>query len=90
MRRDIHTKNEKIAALENALEAQQTQYETDILAVRQKLEDNTAENRLEMQHMEANFQDQIDSLTQKLKVRLRRSITSQAPRCCGHGIAAVS
>lgn len=71
MRRDIHTKNEKIVSLENSLEAQQTRYETDLLALRQKLADNTRDNQMEMQHMEANFQDQIESLTQKHKVHLK-------------------
>ena len=85
MRRDIHTKNEKIVALENSLESQKTRYEAELLAVRQKLEDNTRDNQLEMQHIEANFQDQVDSLTQKLKVRLPHSSASQAPVFCGTG-----
>jgi predicted nucleic acid-binding Zn-ribbon protein len=69
MRRDIHVKNEKIAKLEDAIEAQKARYEAELLALRQKLEGNAADHQMQAQHMEANFQDQMESLTQKLKVR---------------------
>jgi hypothetical protein len=71
MRRDIHAKNERIVSLGNNLEAQKIQYEAELLALRKKLEDTTSNHQLETQHMEANFQDQIDSLAQKLKVHPR-------------------
>lgn len=80
MRRDIHTKNEKIVALEISLESQKTRYEAELLAVRQRLEDNAGEHQLETQHMEANFQDQTESLTQKLKVHLTISVISLQAR----------
>lgn len=70
MRRDIHAKNERIVSLENSLETQRTRYEAELQAVTQKLEENTGDHMLATQHMEANFQDQIESLTQKLKVCL--------------------
>jgi hypothetical protein len=68
MCRDIHTKNERIAFLESRMEEQKKSYEAELMTLWQKMDDGVAEKQMQMQHMEANLQDQVDMLTQKLKV----------------------
>lgn len=70
MRRDILTKNERIAELDTSLAEQKNSYEAKLKAVTQKLETSLSQKKLQLQESEANYQEQVDALKKELKVQI--------------------
>eukprot|EP00892_Ulva_mutabilis_P000632 jgi/Ulvmu1/1056/UM105_0014.1 len=67
MRRDILTKNDRIAELESSLADQKASYEAQLRQVTQKMEAGISQKNLQLQELEGNYQEQVDSLKKELK-----------------------
>jgi hypothetical protein len=79
MRRDIHNKNERIAALEAQLHQQHLASEAQARINQNKFEARLASQQLREQETESRLRDQVDTLTVHLKVRVTMLATLQHP-----------
>lgn len=76
MRREILTKNDRIAELETSLTDQKTSYETKLRNVTQKMETGISQKNFQLQEVEGNYQEQVESLKKELKVRVATQIAT--------------
>lgn len=76
MRREILTKNDRIAELEASLTDQKTSYETKLRNVTQKMETGISQKNFQLQEVEGNYQEQVESLKKELKVRVATQIAA--------------
>lgn len=68
MRRDILTKNERIAELEASMTDQKNSYETKLQNLTHKLETSVTQKTIQLQDSEAAYQEQVEALKKELKV----------------------
>lgn len=68
MRRDILTKNERIAELEASITDQRNSYETKLQNLTHQMETGLTQKRIQLQDSEANYQEQLEALKKELKV----------------------